>query len=232
MLAVSEVFGPTIQGEGPYSGHAATFVRLGGCNLACSWCDTPYTWDGSRFDLRAEITQRRVEDIVSQIPELPRMVVLTGGEPLLQAGSDSFALLAETLVERGHALHVETNGTIIPPARIEEFIEVFVISPKLTSAAAGRNGHVTQLAAGWPAIAARREAHLKFVCCSQRDVDEALDLAWGWGWPRERIWLMPEGSSESTLKHRWPWVAEAAAAHGVNATTRLHILSWGDVRGR
>jgi 7-carboxy-7-deazaguanine synthase len=54
-LVVSEVFGPTIQGEGPHAGQRAAFVRLGGCNLTCTWCDTAYTWDARRYDLRAEL---------------------------------------------------------------------------------------------------------------------------------------------------------------------------------
>ena len=44
-LTVSEIFGPTFQGEGPFTGRAAVFLRLGRCNLDCKWCDTPYTWD-------------------------------------------------------------------------------------------------------------------------------------------------------------------------------------------
>jgi len=48
-LRVAELFGPTVQGEGPAAGERAAFVRLSGCPLACAWCDTPYTWDAGRF---------------------------------------------------------------------------------------------------------------------------------------------------------------------------------------
>lgn len=61
-LVVSEVFGPTHQGEGPHAGQLCAFVRLMGCNLSCSWCDTPYTWDASRYDLKAEGHRMTVED--------------------------------------------------------------------------------------------------------------------------------------------------------------------------
>ena len=49
-LPVAEVFAPTFQGEGPYLGRSADFIRLGGCNLTCYGCDTPYTWDASRYE--------------------------------------------------------------------------------------------------------------------------------------------------------------------------------------
>jgi organic radical activating enzyme len=53
-LLVAEMFGPTFQGEGPSAGQRAVFVRTSRCNLSCSWCDTPHTWDWSRFDPHAE----------------------------------------------------------------------------------------------------------------------------------------------------------------------------------
>ena len=59
-LVVAEIFGPTWQGEGPSAGQVAAFVRLGLCNLTCAWCDTAYTWDRSRFDLRAELRRMRL----------------------------------------------------------------------------------------------------------------------------------------------------------------------------
>src|SRR4029450_7825218 len=63
-LVVSEVFGPTFQGEGPSVGRRAGFVRLGRCNLDCSWCDTPYTWDWERHDPAVELRAGPGEGIV------------------------------------------------------------------------------------------------------------------------------------------------------------------------
>ena len=60
-LLVAEIFGPTWQGEGPSAGKVAAFVRLGLCDQACSWCDTPYTWDRACHDLRTEL--RRMDRI-------------------------------------------------------------------------------------------------------------------------------------------------------------------------
>ncbi|HCH66421.1 MAG TPA: radical SAM protein, partial [Deltaproteobacteria bacterium] len=80
-MYVTEQF-VSVQGEGTLTGVPSTFVRLGGCNLRCSWCDTPYSsWkpEGEHIPLDA-----LVDDIARQGP---RHVVLTGGEPMLQAGA-------------------------------------------------------------------------------------------------------------------------------------------------
>ena len=67
VLVVAEVFGPTFQGEGPSAGRRAMFLRLGRCNLDCAWCDTPYTWDWSRFDPAVELHRRTVDDVMSEL---------------------------------------------------------------------------------------------------------------------------------------------------------------------
>ncbi|MDP9441218.1 MAG: 7-carboxy-7-deazaguanine synthase QueE, partial [Actinomycetota bacterium] len=84
-LVVSEVFGPTFQGEGPSIGRRAGFVRLGRCNLACTFCDTPYTWRWEDHDPAAELTRRNVAGVVADLEGMGvELVVVTGGEPLLQ----------------------------------------------------------------------------------------------------------------------------------------------------
>src|SRR5438093_237600 len=97
-LLLSEVFAPTVQGEGPSMGRRCGFVRLGRCNLTCgaglgaTWCcDTPYTWDwkgllGSRFDPAKELQRCEPEEVLRKFDEEydVDMVVITGGEPLLQ----------------------------------------------------------------------------------------------------------------------------------------------------
>ena len=84
-LVVSEVFGPTLQGEGPSAGQRAGFVRLGRCSLSCSWCDTPYSWDWKRYDPAVELRELAVGEVAASIRAMDvPMVVVTGGEPLLQ----------------------------------------------------------------------------------------------------------------------------------------------------
>src|SRR5919204_789570 len=88
-LSVAEVFGPTFQGEGPSLGRLCGFVRLGGCNLQCTWCDTPYTWDwtgvtGRAYDPRVELKQHSTSDVLAELDAMGvPMVVITGGAPPL-----------------------------------------------------------------------------------------------------------------------------------------------------
>lgn len=231
-LHVSEVFGPTVQGEGPYAGHIATFVRLGGCNLSCSWCDTPYTWDGRRFNLRHEVAPRSVSHILQQLDRSPGIVVITGGEPFLQERSQGFAKMLHELRRRGRHVHIESNGTLLPDAEILDGLDVIVLSPKLANAGVHRGNQNPALHAGWADIAHHREVHLKFVCENADDVAVAAEMASLLSWPRDRVWVMPEGTTAQVVGDRLPIIADAAIAAGVNVSSRLHVTAWGDVRGR
>jgi organic radical activating enzyme len=229
-LPVSEMPFCTLQGEGRYAGMACQFLRLGGCNLSCSWCDTPYTWDGGRFDLRTEIRPTRVCDIVAQLtPELP--LVLTGGEPLLHQHRDAFAALLRSCAALHCKVHVETNGTLDPCQEVRIWAQHFTISPKLPNAGAHRGGQSPVMHPGWHDRTLYPRADLKFVCLGDVDVHAAYSYACTIGWPRERVWVMPEGTDPDTLLARWPEIASAASDLGINACQRLHVLAWGDTRG-
>jgi 7-carboxy-7-deazaguanine synthase len=231
-LPVSEIFGPTIQGEGPYAGRRAMFIRFGGCNLSCRWCDTPYTWDASRFNLRKQIAVLDVATILRQLPAAGGLVVLTGGEPLLFCETPAFMQLLQELHARRFVVHIESNGTIVPPAVVIDLVDVFVLSPKLDSAGPHRPGHDPRVAWNWASVPAGKDIHLKFVCADRADVLTAATLARSLEWPRERTWVMPLGTSADDLRARWNEILSAAVECGLNATQRLHILAWGDVRGK
>jgi len=104
-LKVSEIFF-SLQGEGPLVGFPTFFVRLYGCNLKCTWCDTPYARCGEDYRERAP------EEIVrlwkKEFPEIP-YVTITGGEPLLQ--KETYALM-EAFLEEGAVVVLETNGSL------------------------------------------------------------------------------------------------------------------------
>lgn len=231
-LRVSEVFGPTMQGEGPLTGRVAWFVRLMGCNLSCSWCDTSYTWDATRHDLHAE-TKLVSASAVARSLEDAGLVVLTGGEPLLQLsyGGPLHDLLL--LLEGQHtAVQVETNGTITPPVWCLDLVDTWVVSPKLPNAGPHRGHQDPGLAPGWPVLARAQDAHAKVVCLDAGDVERVAAWAGEVGWPLSRVWVMPEGTSAERLAVTFPPVATAAVALGLNVSHRLHTLAWGQERGR
>jgi 7-carboxy-7-deazaguanine synthase len=107
MLRVSEIFA-SIQGETSYVGLPFAFVRLTGCNLRCRYCDTTYAYDGGE--------EFPLEEVVSRVTffGIPRVTV-TGGEPLLQEEAPA---LVSALLDLGHTVLVETNGTV-PLSRLD-----------------------------------------------------------------------------------------------------------------
>lgn len=231
-LPVSELFGPTIQGEGPAAGQTASFVRFMGCNLSCSWCDTPYTWDGHKFDLRAETTHLSPAAIAERVAAGGAgIVVITGGEPLLHQDKPGWITLLGLLL-RKHRIHIETNGTKLPNWPTLRHAEVICVSPKLPNAGKHRGRQDPTLHPELGQHAQRyHNLHLKVVCTGADDVAAVEQLATEVGWPAGRVWVMPEGTTRDTLSQRWPVIADAAIKHGLNATHRLHVMAWGDERG-
>jgi 7-carboxy-7-deazaguanine synthase len=141
-LAVTKIFGPTIQGEGPFAGHCAVFVRLAGCNLgakkSCPWCDTD-------FALRKAITMT-VEQILQAANAMKmvgafnrKLMVLTGGEPLMQPYVTELIRFA---ILDGWTVQLETNGYFCDQKLIDLIVAVwfthkdqlhFVVSPKVNA---------------------------------------------------------------------------------------------------
>jgi 7-carboxy-7-deazaguanine synthase len=230
-VPVSELFGPTLQGEGPFAGTPVQFLRLGGCNLSCSWCDTPYTWDGLRYDLREELTARTGAQIAEGITGGIDLV-LSGGEPLLHQGNKGLLYALDAARARGCRVHVETNGTLLPDTPLRARVDVFAVSPKLAHAGTHRGQQDPALHPGWPALAQwHPHTYLKVVVRDEEDVAMVVDWAAHLHWPHERVWVMPLGTTVAELLARWPAIATAAAQHGINACQRLHVLAWGDTRG-
>jgi 7-cyano-7-deazaguanosine (preQ0) biosynthesis protein QueE len=226
-LMVADMFGPTLQGEGPTLGRRACFVRLSGCHLSCSWCDTPETWDTTRFELtnqRTEMSPRHVVDWVDG--QTSDTVVITGGEPLLQQAGVSE--VAGLLHARGHRIEIETSGTVVPWPGLVEVVTVFNVSPKLANS--GLHPRRRIRASALRALGATGKAVFKFVVTDPADLDEitALEHAHGLA----PIWVMPEGRTAEEVLARMRLLADPVIARGWNLTTRLHILLWGNVRGR
>jgi len=100
-LPVMEYF-YTLQGEGYHQGRAAYFIRLGGCDVGCVWCDVKDSWDASKHPLQT------VDFLVSEVQKTPaKLVVITGGEPLLH----NLDALTRALQSAGFETNIETSGS-------------------------------------------------------------------------------------------------------------------------
>jgi organic radical activating enzyme len=92
----------TLQGEGFHQGKAAYFIRLGGCDVGCVWCDVKDSWDSGKHPLR------KIEDLISEVKHHPgKIVVITGGEPLMHDLTE----LTEQFHNAGFKTHMETSGS-------------------------------------------------------------------------------------------------------------------------
>jgi organic radical activating enzyme len=200
------------------------------------WCDTAYTWrfegdnrphrSGEHFERLANQVTLSEEETAARIAALgkPRLVV-TGGEPLLQAPALArmLALLPKMAIE------IETNGTVAPPPALDALVHQYNVSPKLA-----HSGNPAELAllperlAHW---AGEPRAFFKLVIAEPTDAAEVLALADEFDIPRERIYLMAEGTDAATLAAREVWLAQLCLDNNLTLSKRLHIELYGDTRG-
>ncbi|OFV83442.1 MAG: hypothetical protein A2Y78_10320 [Acidobacteria bacterium RBG_13_68_16] len=215
----------SIQGEGVLAGVPSFFIRTSGCNLRCSWCDTPYTsWqpEGRRRSVRALVEDATVAGL--------RHVVITGGEPLLQR---ELGDLTHALAANRHHITVETAGTLAP----EFGCHLLSVSPKTSNSDPegnfrGRHRDLRTNSAPLQLLLARHPEHqLKFVVRGEGDVGEILAMVNLLGVVRECVLLMPEGRTAGEVAARAPAVARLCMRHGFRYTPRLHLDLFGPGRG-
>lgn len=230
-----EIFA-SLQGEGPSAGMPVAFVRLSRCNLACSWCDTAYTWhfegdnrhhrDGTMFERKANQVTLDAKDVAKRIDALGhKRLVITGGEPLLQGRelSDLLAALPDMEIE------IETNGTIKPIGHVDIWVSQYNVSPKL--AHSGNAAELAQVPDALAFYAADPRAFFKFVIADPEDIAEVLELVRAYRIKPEHVFLMAEGTDSETLRARQKWLAPLCLEHGFRMSDRLHIHLYGDERG-
>ena len=219
----------SLQGEGAAVGTPAVFLRLAMCNLACTWCDTKYTWDWENYDYGREVASLDIPQVEQAILAFgcPHLVI-TGGEPLLQ--QQELAPLVASLKNNGFYCEVETNGTILPNAQLAQDVGQWNVSPKLaTSGNLLERRNLPRVLATFSLLP---NSYFKFVIVEPEDIQEVCSLVDGNGLARDRVILMPEGRTPETIQARSGWVSQACVQEGFRFSTRLHILLWGDERGR
>jgi 7-carboxy-7-deazaguanine synthase len=243
-MKISEIFGPTIQGEGAAAGRHCLFVRLSLCNLECNFCDTPYTWAFTEekaskmnkprvFDREShqiEMTPAEVLDALAKlwpIYDKPTLIVISGGEPMMQ--QTDLVVLAAMLATWGHQVHIETAGTIKPTPELNLRVTQYNVSPKLEHSGNPLNKRYK------PFILAdfvrTGKAWFKYVMTSEEDFAEIDAQVAEVGIPANRVMVMPEGTSPKRTIEVARTIINGAQERGYGLSFRSHVLIWGDKRG-
>lgn len=206
-LEISEIF-CSLQGEGPFLGQPATFVRLSGCLPPfCPWCDTIHAQQGGH--------SRKITEIIQTCHNNgKKLIVITGGEPFLQWEPELLALENE-LLRNGHTVQYETSGKVKISSLTKGFI---VCSPKY-------------LQSKWHFLAENltRVSAFKFVVDDGYDHIETFidDHKIG----HEKVWLMSQGSTRSEQIKRSIALWEYCINQNFNFSPRLHVLVHDDKKG-
>ena len=245
-MFINEIF-YSIQGEGLLAGVPSVFIRLAGCPLHCTWCDTKYAWDPNAGDdltipqiiERIENlklpppTHQKINKINSAVSAVKsRFVVLTGGEPM---ANPQLAQLAKALNEQGKHITIETAGVAYIPRLACDLLS---ISPKTSNSGtksppacpeqSRRDAFFTikQLIEHYP-------YQLKFVVDSPNDLFEIQQIVKSLGdFDLTRVMLMPQAKTRDDLIAKSPMVAELCKNTGYVFCNRLQIFLYNARRGK
>jgi 7-carboxy-7-deazaguanine synthase len=226
-MRIAELF-KSIQGEGRLTGQESGFVRTSGCNLRCSFCDTPYaSWKPEGDDLSLdEITRQIVEWNCDH-------VVITGGEPMLFA---ELIPLTQRLAGSGLHLTIETAGTLYLPV----VCHLMSISPKLSNSTPKeefgrwreRHERTRHAPSAIRRLLSEYDYQLKFVIDNLQDCSEVERYLVEFpNVDRQRVYLMPQGIDQLTLEHTGAWLEPYCMEHGYRFCPRKQIEWFGLVRG-
>lgn len=236
-IRISEIFGPTIQGEGALIGRPTVFVRTGGCDYRCSWCDTPHAVD-SRY--RHDWTPMSAEHIFARVQDLsrgkPLTVSLSGGNPALQNLGPLIALGTS----HGYSFALETQGSVAQDWFSD--LDVLTLSPKPPSSL--MTCDETALAACIAAAKSKPRIVLKYIVFDEADYQFARRMAALY--PAYPTYLQPGNHTPpgqdqiqgpldmDGIMARMRWlvgrVVEDAWFEAV-VLPQLHVLLWGNKRG-
>lgn len=230
-IRISEIFGPTIQGEGALIGQPTVFVRTGGCDYRCSWCDTLYAVE-SKY--RHDWTPMSAENIMDEVKRLsnnkPLTISLSGGNPATQDCSE--------LITLGHKddykFALETQGSIAQDWFKD--LDILTLSPKPPS---------SEMKTDWAifdecieAADNKPEIALKIVIFDDKDYEYAQDAAMRY--PTLPLYLQPGNhqvngvADMDGLNKRLQWLANKVTNdnwYDAHVLPQLHVMIWGNERG-
>jgi 7-carboxy-7-deazaguanine synthase len=227
-MKINEIF-HSIQGEGKLAGVPSIFIRTTGCNLRCTWCDSPATsWRpvGESMTLDAVIERLSGYSCTH--------VVLTGGEPMI---ADDVVELTQMIKDGGYHLTIETAGTVWK----DVFCDLASVSPKLSNSTPwtredGRRADAHERQRINLDVIRRfltfADYQLKFVVDAPEDLVEIDEVVARIGDVEPtNVLLMPQGVTQEELASKGRWVAELCKQRGYRFCPRLHIALYGHTPG-
>jgi 7-carboxy-7-deazaguanine synthase len=230
-LRISEIFGPTVQGEGPLIGKPTVFVRTAGCDYRCVWCDTLYA---VLPEYRHEWLSLPAQAVLDEVNRLahgkPILVSLSGGNPAAQP----LGGLIRAGRAHGHTFALETQGSIAQDWFAE--LDWLVLSPKPPSSGMQTDWSVLDDCAR--AAGQGPRAALKIVIFDDHDFKYARDVSARF--PALPVYLQPgnpvhlEQLERTALLERLEWLVGKVvetAWHEAHVLPQLHTLIWGNKRG-
>lgn len=232
-LRIAEIFGPTVQGEGALIGEPTVFVRAGGCDYRCSWCDSLHAVDSAYRETWKPMAEAAIWAEVERLSRgKPLTVSISGGNPAIQ----DFGPLIGMGKAAGYRFACETQGSIARDWFGD--LDMLVLSPKPPS-----SGEVVDWGAFAACVEAGRKARqqvMKIVVFDRVDYDWAKDAHARH--PSLPLYLQP-GNPEvdpekpvnpQDLADRLEWLVETAMADGwftPRILPQMHVLIWGNKRG-
>lgn len=230
-LFVAEMFGDTIQGEGVNTGVPATFLRLQGCTLNCSWCDSESVWRfGNPYSVDEICDIFEVNGFVEKFKN-GQHLVLTGGSPLKQQ-LELIALIERFIDRFGFKpyIEIENEAVLRVHPKMIGYVDCWNNSPKLASSGnssrARHKSDILRTLSGFP------NSWFKFVVTDNKDWNEINthylmpDLI-----RRDQIILMPEGATQEELAFTRELTVQIAIREGVRFSDREHVIIWNKKTG-
>lgn len=229
-IRISEIFGPTIQGEGALIGRPTVFVRTGGCDYRCNWCDTLYAVDSAH---RKDWTMMSAAGVFEEVERLaggePLTITLSGGNPVIQP----FKELLDLGHYHGYDFCMETQGSIAQDWFAD--IDVLTFSPKPPS-----SGMETDLKALDACFEAAKGADTVLKIVIFDDADYAFAQMIAARYPDVPLFLQPGNHSVDQafdaegVMERMRWLVDKVSEDkwfDVTVLPQLHTMIWGNKRG-
>lgn len=232
-IPVMEIFGPTIQGEGMVIGQKTMFVRTGGCDYSCSWCDSKFTWDGT-----GKSTAMKADEIISSLKEIGgeafSHITISGGNPALHKGLGE---LINQCHDQGWKVAIETQGSFWQDWLLD--IDDVTISPKPPSSLMKTDFNKLDL---FMQNLENSNVSLKVVIFDEEDFGYAEMIHTRY--PKVPFFLqvgnddvltIDDQALVSTLLKRFEWLIDrsmqSTIMNDAKVLPQLHALIWGNKRG-